>query len=402
MSAPDPEELLPEQASTYGGMSGKRARPRRGKNADGGGDDGRGGNGGGGGSGGGDGFGAGPAAAAPKRRRWGLIIGLTALGLVVVLVGVGIGSWIWASSKITHVGALTDYSGRPAQGAGTNWLLAGSDSRDSLTPQQVQEFHTGSSSAISGSRTDTIMIVHYGSSGPDLVSIPRDSYVEIPAYKDSKGVSHSAQHGKINSAYDLGGPQLLVQTVEVNFGIRIDHYLEVGFLGIVNMVNEAGGVHLCLSSAIHDSYSGANLSAGCQTLNGTEALAYVRSRYSLPNSDVSRMSDQQAFIKGLVQAADRPGVYLDPFTLYPFMSAVLNSVAADDGTGLSDLLDLAQHAKPLASSGGSTGTMPIANESYYVSGIGDAVKIDQTKAAELADAINKDEKIPAGLLNSIG
>jgi LCP family protein required for cell wall assembly len=227
--------------------------------------------------------------------------------------------------------------------------------------------------------------------------------VEIPAYKDSKGVAHSAQHNKINAAYDLGGPQLLVQTVEENFGIRIEHYLEIGFLGIVNMVNEAGGVHLCLSSAIHDSYSGANLSAGCQTLNGTEALAYVRSRYSLANSDVSRMSDQQTFIRGLVQAADRPGVYLDPFTLYPFMGAVLNSIAADDGTGLSDLIGLARHAKPLASSGGgSIGTMPIASESYYVSGIGDAVKIDQSKAAEVADAINKDEKIPAGLLNSIG
>lgn len=381
MSAPDPEELLPEQASTYGGLSGKRAR-RRGRDAAPGGNDGTGG---------------------PKRRRWGLIIGLTVLGLVIALVGTAVGTWIWASSNITHVGALTDYSARPAQGAGTNWLLAGSDSRDSLTPEQVKELHTGSSASISGSRTDTIMILHYGSSGPDLISIPRDSYVEIPAYKDSKGNSHSSQHNKINAAYDLGGPQLLVQTVEENFGIRIDHYLEVGFLGIVNMVNEAGGVHLCLSSAIHDHYSGANLNAGCQTLNGTQALAYVRSRYSLPNSDVSRMSDQQAFIRGLVQAADRPGVYLNPFALYPFLGAALNSIAADNGTGLSDLMDLAQHAKSLAGTGGgTTGTMPIANESYYVSGIGDAVLIDKTKAAELADAVNKDVKVPAGLLNSIG
>jgi LCP family protein required for cell wall assembly len=391
VSVPDPEELFPEQASTYGGLSGKRAsrRRRRDPGSDGGWD-----------GGGADGGGAGGPR---KRRRWGLIIGLTVLGLVIALVGTAVGTWIWASSNIKHVGALNDYAGRPAQGKGTNWLLTGSDSRDSLTPAQIKALHTGSSSSISGSRTDTIMILHYGASGPDLISIPRDSYVQIPAYKDSKGNSHSAQHSKINAAYDLGGPQLLVQTVEQNFGIRIDHYLEIGFLGIVNMVNEAGGVHLCLSAAIHDHYSGANLSAGCQTLNGTQALAYVRSRYSLPNSDVSRMSDQQAFIRGLVQAADRPGVYLNPFALYPFLGAALDSIAADDGTGLSDLTDLARHAKPLAGSGGgSSGTMPIANESYYVSGIGDAVQIDKAKAGEVADAVNQDVKIPAGLLNSIG
>ena len=390
---------MPEQSSTYGGLRGKKAKRRKGE---GGYDDGLAGFGGDGGDGWGTPPGEGDPSRPRKRRRWGRIIGFTALGVVLALIATGIYSWFWASGKITHVGALTSYSSRPAQGVGTNWLLAGSDSRDKLTPAQEDQFHTGSASAISGSRTDTIMILHYGSTGPDLISIPRDSFVTIPAYTDSKGVAHSASQNKINASYDLGGPQLLVQTVEENFGIRIDHYLEIGFLGIVNMVNESGGVHLCLTSAIHDSYSGANLSAGCQNLNGTQALAYVRSRYSLPNSDISRMSDQQAFIKALVQSADRPGVYLNPFTFYPFLGAVLNSVAADNGTGLSDLLGMAWHVKPLASSGGTTGTMPIANESYDVSGIGDTVEIDKTKATEVISAINQDKAIPSGLLNTIG
>lgn len=363
MSGPDPEDLFPERSSTYGGSG----EPKR------------------------------------KRHRWGLISGLTVLVVVLALVGTFFGTWIWASSKLTHVGALTSYSGRPAAGAGTNWLLAGSDSRDSLTAAQQKEYHTGSQSAITGSRSDTILILHYGASGPDLISIPRDSYVEIPAYRDSKGVKHSAQNNKINAAYDLGGPQLLVQTVEVNFGIRIDHYLEIGFLGIVNMVNTAGGVHVCLSSAIHDSRSGANLDAGCQTLDGTQALAYVRSRYSLPNSDISRMSDQQAFVRAVIQAADRPGVYLDPFSLYPFLGAALDSIAVDDGTGVSDLVTLARHVRGLSSaSGGTTGTMPIADESYEVSGIGDAVRIDKSKTAEVIAAVNQDKPIPSGLLNTIG
>ena len=383
MSGFEPDEVMPEQSSTYGGLRGKKAKKSREDS--------------------GWFLPEGAEGEKPKkRRRRGRIIAFTALGVVLALIITGVASWFWASGKVTHIGALNDYSGRPAPGVGTNWLLTGSDGRDTLTPAQQEEYHTGSAGSITGARTDTIMILHYGATGPDLISIPRDSYVAIPAYKDSKGAEHSASHNKINAAYDLGGAQLLVQTVEQNFGVRVDHYLEIGFLGIVNMVNEVGGVNMCLKSAIHDSYSGANLSAGCQTLNGTQALAYVRSRYSLPNSDISRMSDQQAFIKGIVAGADRPGVYLDPFTLYPFVGAVLNSVAADNGTGLSDLLDMASHAKPLGSSGGTTGTMPIASETYVVSGIGDTVEIDKTKAAELLGAVNQDKAIPAGLLNYLG
>lgn len=395
MSGLDPHDVLPEHSSTYGGVSGKRARRRKpspGVGAE------------YGPGGPGDG-GPGPVAQGGeghKRRRWGRIIGFTALGLVLVLIVGFISTWVWASGKITHVGPLTDYSGRPAQGAGTNWLLAGSDGRDTLTPAQQEEYHTGSAGSITGARTDTIMLLHYGSSGPDLISIPRDSYVAIPAYTDAKGVVHPASHNKINAAYDEGGPQLLVQTVEENFGIRIDHYLEIGFLGIVDMVDAVGGVHLCLAQAVHDSYSGADLNAGCQTLNGAQALAYVRSRYSLPNSDVSRMSDQQAFIRALVSSAERPGVLLNPFSLYPFLDAVLSSVAADDGTGLLDLVRMAHSCEPLSSGGGTSGTMPIADEGYYVSGIGDAVLLDQTKTAELIAAVNADKPIPAGLLDTIG
>ena len=406
MSGIDPHEVLPEHASTYGGVSGKRPKRRKPAPQDsgpdeppGGGPGSWGGNGGGGSGGEGNG---GVSGGEGHKRRWGRIVGFTALGLVLVLIIGFISTWIWASGKITHVGALADYAGRPAAGVGTNWLLAGSDGRDTLSKTQQDEYHTGSAGSITGSRTDTIMLLHYGNSGPDLISIPRDSYVAIPAYTDAKGVAHSASHNKINAAYQEGGPQLLVQTVEQNFGIRIEHYLEIGFLGIVNMVNAVGGVHMCLSKAVHDSYSGADLNAGCQTLNGGQALAYVRSRYSLPNSDVSRMSDQQAFIRSLVNSAVRPGVLLNPFEFYPFVSGALGSVAADNNTGLLDLIRMARSARPLASGGGTSGTMPIADEGYSVSGLGDTVLLDKTKIAEVIAAVNADKAIPSGLLNSIG
>jgi len=333
------------------------------------------------------------------RRRWVRISLISVLALVVLFVATAIGTWFWASSKLTKVAALSDYAGRPAQGAGTNWLVVGSDSRSSMTPAQQVKYHTGSDV---GQRTDTILLLHYGASGPDLISIPRDSYVTIPAYTDSGGKAHSASKNKINAAYDLGGPQLLAKTVEMATGVRVDHYMEIGFLGVVDVVNAVGGVHLCLDAPVKDSYSGANLPAGCQTLNGQQSLALIRTRYSLANSDISRMANQQKFVAALAKAALRPGVEYNPLTLYPMLSSTLGSIAVDNGTGLTDLVSLSSKAKPITGSGGSTGTVPIANEGYNVSGVGSSVLWDKAKAARLFDAVNQDKAVPSGLLNTIG
>lgn len=333
------------------------------------------------------------------RRRWLRITLISLLTLVVLFVALFAGTWLWASSKITKVAALSDYSGRPAQGAGTNWLVVGSDSRSNMTAAQKDQYHTGSDQ---GQRTDTILLLHYGSSGPDLISIPRDSYVTIPAYTDSSGKAHSAGKNKVNAAYDLGGAPLLTKTVEMATGVRIDHYMEIGFLGVVDVVNAVGGVHLCLDAPVKDSHSGANLPAGCQNLNGQQSLALIRTRYSLANSDISRMANQQKFVSALAKAALRPGVEYNPFTLYPFLNATLNSIAVDNGTGLSDLVSMSSHARGITGNAGTTGTVPIANEGYQVSGIGAAVLWDSAKANKLFDAVNHDQAIPSGLLNTIG
>jgi LCP family protein required for cell wall assembly len=383
MSGLDPAAELPPQTSTYG-RGAKRARPAR------------------------------PArpSAVPggpmgpdqppgrvRRRRWGRITLLGILCLILLLIIGSVGTWFWASAKVTHLGPLADYPSRPAAGAGTNWLVTGSDSRSTMTSQQKQQLHTGSSV---GQRTDTIMLLHYGASGPDLISLPRDSYVTIPAYTDSTGRAHTAHQDKINAAYDLGGAQLLVRTVELATGVRIDHYVEIGFLGIVNMVDATNGVHMCLPTAINDHYSGANLPAGCQNLDGTQALAFVRSRYSLPNSDISRMANQQQFISSLANAALRPGVLLNPFALYPFVGATLGSIAVDDGTGLSDLTAMASHCGPLSSGKGTVGTVPISNEGHQVRGVGSTVLWNSTGAAKVFAAVNQDQAVPTGLLNTIG
>ncbi|MBS2961949.1 LCP family protein [Actinocrinis puniceicyclus] len=334
-----------------------------------------------------------------RRRRRGRTVVLVLLALLLVVLGSAVGTWLWASAKLTKVAALSDYDGRPAPGAGTNWLVVGSDSRSNLTAAQKSQLHVGSDQ---GQRTDTIMLLHYGSGAPELISIPRDSYVTIPAYTDSSGKSHGASRNKINAAYDLGGAPLLAKTVETATGVRVNHYLEIGFLGVVNVVNAVGGVNLCLDAPVKDSHSGADLPAGCQTLDGTQSLALIRTRYSLANSDISRMANQQKFVAALAKSALRPGVEFNPFTLYPFLDSALGSVAVDNGSGLSDLVGMARKVRPITGGKGVVGTVPIKNEGYQVSGIGSTVLWDSTKAKRLFGAVNQDAAIPSGLLNTIG
>ena len=113
---------------------------------------------------------------------------------------------------------------------------------------------------------------------------------------------------------------------------------------------------ICLPQAIQDSYSGVNLSKGCHNLNGTQALAFVRDRHSFATSDLQRIQDQRAFLKALLSKATSPGVYLNPFTAYPFASTAAGSIAVDKGTSLYDLIQAG-----LALRGAQTGTVPIAN-----------------------------------------
>jgi len=310
-----------------------------------------------------------------RGRRIALII-----GLVVVLLIAGLAStYFWLDGKLNKSVALPAFSG---QSAGENWLIVGSDSRQGLTTQEIVQDHVGFDEGTSDS--DSLMLLHMGSGRPVLISIPRDSYVPIPGHGENK----------INAALAFGGPTLLVQTVENVTGLRIDHYMGIGFEGLVDVVNTVGGVRICLPTAISDSYSGVNLSAGCHNLNGTQALAFVRDRHSFATSDLQRIQDQRAFLKALLDKATSPGVYLDPFTSYPFASTAASSIAVDKGTSLYDLGQAA-----LALRDPLTGTVPIANAAYFTSNAGEAVLWNQTEALELFSALKSDKSVPSGLLS---
>ncbi|HYB88764.1 MAG TPA: LCP family protein [Streptosporangiaceae bacterium] len=317
----------------------------------------------------------------PHRARRILLI---AFSIVLVLLVAAGATYFYLDSKLHRSNVLVDYSGRPAAGAGTNWLITGSDSRQGLTRAQERQLHTGID--IGGHRSDTILILHIPSSGgrPVLISLPRDSYVEIPGYGNNK----------INAAYSFGGPRLLAKTVQDNTGLRIDHYVGIGFGGLVNVVNAVGGVNMCLPRPVHDRASGLDLKAGCQTLDGAQALAYVRDRHTFSQQDLQRIQDQRVFLRALLRKATSPGTLINPFATVPAAFGATGAVKVDSGTHLYQLLQVA-----LALRNPETTTVPIANANYYVPGVGDAVQWDNARANRLFHDLNNDQPVPKGLLS---
>jgi LCP family protein required for cell wall assembly len=308
------------------------------------------------------------------------IFGVLAVLVALILVGT-IATYFDVSSKLHHKNVLVDYAGRPAGGAGTNWLIAGSDTRQGLSRQEERKLSAGSD--VSGHRSDTIMILHMGSGGkPILISVPRDSYVDIPGYGGNK----------INAAYDLGGARLLARTVQDATGLRIDHYMEIGFGGFVSVVNAVGGVRMCLKFPLHDAASGVNLRRGCQTLDGVQALAYVRDRHNFASQDLQREQDQRLLLKALLSKLTSTGTLLNPFASIPAATGAASTLSVSNGTSLTQLASLA-----FALRNPETTTMPIAN-SNFESSAGDAVLWDSSQVKTLVSDLNDGTAVPRYLI----
>src|SRR3712207_2239167 len=189
----------------------------------------------------------------------------------------------------------------------------------------------------------TMILVHlYGDSDrAQLVSMPRDSWVTIPAHTDpTTGAAVPAGQAKLNAAFLQGGPALLIRTVEALSGLRIDHYAQVDFDGFVALVDALGGVEVCLSEPAQDEVSGIDLPAGRQTIRGPQALAFVRQRAGLPRQDIDRIARQQAFIGAVVRKTLSAGTLLNPFRLDAVLDVATRSLQVDDQTSVSDLRDL--------------------------------------------------------------
>ncbi|WP_395295936.1 LCP family protein [Kitasatospora hibisci] len=394
----------PGQAPGYGGQQGY-ADPGYGRPQTYGQPDGRpgvppqqapgapGGPGGPGAPGGPGGPGAGRPATAARSSRWPRrrIVKWSVFGVVIALMVTAVSTWFWADSKLNHENVLTDYAGRPAAGKGTNWLIVGSDSRNGLTDSQEEDLHTGHAG---GKRSDSMMILHIGDNGNTLMSIPRDSWVPIPEHPGDNGKTVKATTSKINSAFAAGGGKLLTQTVELNTGIRIDHYAEIGFAGFVGIVDSVGGVDMCIEQDVKDRDSGLDLKAGCQTLTGTQALAFVRQRHQMADQDLGRMRNQQKFLGALAKQAASPTTLLNPFTFYPLVDSGLGTLIVDEDAGLTDLGSLFLAMKDVNGGGGKSITVPIANPDFRTSTGESAVKWDSAKAKQVFDAFKNDTAVP--------
>ncbi|HUZ38166.1 MAG TPA: LCP family protein [Streptosporangiaceae bacterium] len=251
-----------------------------------------------------------------------------------------------------------------------NILVLGSDTRIG------QGKGYGSSVVINTDHSDTLMIVHVAADRKwaDIMSIPRDSWVNIPACKMGNGQLSSPNTFKINEAFTLGtlygnntdlGVACTVKTVEKDTGIRIDHFVAINFLGFRDMVNAVGGVPECNTTPINDPKSGLHLTAGHHVLDGRQALGYVRVRYTLGNgSDLERIGRQQAFMSSLVDRVK--GKLLNPVAIYHFLDAATKSLTIDAQLGgITGLYNLAASVKNLPASQVTFFTLPTYPR-YYV------------------------------------
>ncbi|MER5634025.1 LCP family protein [Streptomyces nitrosporeus] len=319
---------------------------------------------------------------------WGRRIKVGALTLVVVVLAVTIGTYFWADGKLKREVDLSKVIERPGEGDGTNYLIVGSDSREGMTAEDKKKLHTGSAE---GKRTDSMMILHDGSNGPTLISLPRDSNVEIPSFVGSesgKKFEGTGRTTKLNAAYAEDGPELLVRTVEFNTGLRIDHYVEIGFGGFAKIVDAIGGVEMDIPKAFKDKKSGADFQAGKQTLNGEQSLAFVRTRYAFAGSDLDRTKNQQKFLAALASQTATPSTILNPFTLYPTMGAGLDTLIVDKDMSLWSLGNMFFAMKGVTGGDGTSMNIPLTGQS-----VNGNLVWDKEKVKQLVEQLKNDEKV---------
>ncbi|MET9637219.1 MULTISPECIES: LCP family protein [Streptomyces] len=330
-----------------------------------------------------DGPGRAPGPAPDWRKR----IKVGSIVLVSALLVTSVSTYFWADSKVRREVDLSKVIERPKEGDCTTYLIVGSDSREGMSDEEKKKLHTGSAE---GKRTDSMMILAKCSSGNTMISLPRDSDVEIPSFVGSqsgKKFTGTGRRVKLNAAYAEDGPELLVRTVEHNTGLRIDHYAEIGFAGFANIVDALGGVELDIEEGFKDEKSGADFKAGKQTLNGEQSLAFVRTRYAFAESDLQRTKNQQKFLSALANQAATPSTILNPFALYPMLGAGLDTLIVDKDMGLYDMGQMFFAMKGVNGGDGVSMNMPISGQR------GGNLVWDKAKVQQLVKQIQNDEKV---------
>jgi LCP family protein required for cell wall assembly len=321
------------------------------------------------------------SASRKARQRRALLMVSSAMSAVVLLAA----ACAWAvtsyvNESLSRINAGT--GGTPSSGP-LNILVAGLDTRAGLTRQQQMQLGVGESQGETD--TDTLMLVHVPASHRyvQVVSLPRDSWVDIPGH----GMN------KINSALSTGGPQLMVSTVEHATGLTVNDYVEVNFLGFVNVINALGGVNVCLPFAVDDPYSGLDISAGEHHVDGITALEFARDRHSFATSDLARIQDQQQLIATAMSEGISSGTLSDPIRFQHFLSAVSASITVDTGF---NVVSLADELRGISTSDVTFTTVPLSNLNYTTPTGESAVLWNNAQATALFNGLKNDQP-PAGI-----
>ena len=259
---------------------------------------------------------------------------------------------------------------RPPAAPGLTFLLVGTDTRS-----DVPTTGTRAEASTAGARSDVLMIARLTEDGRSaaVVSIPRDSWVDIPGHGPSK----------INAAYALGGPSLLISTVEKLTALHIDHFAVVDFAGFQSVVDSVGGIDVGISQAT--SNVGVEFHQGVNHLDGSEALAYVRQRHGLPDGDLDRAQRQQNALRALLTKVAATGVLDDPVGLYRLLDSAGQFVSVDDTLSNGGLRSVMQRMRGVPPDNVSFLRAPV--EGLGREGTQSVVYLDTAQAGELWESL---------------
>ena len=328
-------------------------------------------------------------------RKWGRVIAIIASLGIVLTSGAVMFVNRTATKAIPRSKALV--GARQSTDGGTNILLLGLDSRrdndgNNLPRKLLNYMHVGSTSAVGGYNTNTMILIHIPANGKKAVavSIPRDDYVNVPdlGYKKIKEAYGYAKYAEDSRLYKLGvknpdrehqsrevGRTATIKTISALLDVPIDHFAEVNLVGFYDLANALGGIQVCLKNAVDDSkYSGAKFPAGLQTISGVDALKFVRQRHGLPNGDLDRTHRQQAFITGVITKFRTQGIFGDLGKISSLLNVAKKDVVIDQGF---DVLGFLPKAKSLTGGNITFHTLPI--EGYVMRNSQSVNLIDEVK-----------------------
>ncbi len=279
------------------------------------------------------------------------------LAAVLGLLALGAGGVWWGTDhygdQVTRIPDAFPEGPRPEGGEDsgvTTFLLAGVDRRS-------EKPTTGSNAAADlwkpgAQRSDTLMLVRLDTETGEAhtVSIPRDSWVAVPGHGTAK----------VNAAFSWGGPPLLIKTVERLTDIRIDHFGVVDWHGFRSLTDAVGGVPITVGEDSYDPQQDRHFTSGTRTMDGDEALAYVRQRHGLPGHELDRIERQQQFLHSLVgEVRDETGV-TEPLGVDRLLDAITGAVSVDAGLSNGELRDLMLGLRHLNGADTHFTTAPIA------------------------------------------